>query len=353
MEKLQNLLKREAVAGEYGIEVEVEGEGIAEIQSNLWITERDGSLRGNYPNQAAEFVLKKPVSFHNAVKAVNTLFRTQRLQGAKLNFSFRTSIHVHMNMLNYTLPQIYNTIYTYFLIEDVLVEYCGASRKANRFCLTANAAEGILDIVKHIFVQGERGIDEIKRLNGDAVRYAALNLHGLRKYGSLEFRAMRGTDDIETIVNWLTALHNLKEFATKYKSVADIHDEFLHQGPKDFLKAVLGDVYESFSIPEEEQMLNRSFSITLDLAHAVPEMKEEKPKEAAKPDDGLKEDFAMWDRDEVNRRIRAEVERIQAHRNAPDFRAERLADFFPAAPRVDLNAVDLRELLNQPMQAPE
>lgn len=332
MEKLQNLLNREAVEGEYGVEIEVEGAGLEQVDTATWLTERDGSLRGNYPDQAAEFVFKRPLSFTSSVKAINSLFRTQREAGAKFDFSFRTSIHVHMNMLSYTLPQIYNVIYTYYLVEDVLVEYCGASRKANRFCLTANAAEGILDIVKHIFVQGERGIDEINRLNGDAVRYAALNLHGLRKYGSLEFRAMRGTDDIETIVNWLTALHNLKEFATKYKSVADIHDEFLHQGPKDFLKAVLGDVYESFSIPEEEQMLNRSFSITLDLAHAVPEMKEEKPKEAAKPDDGLREDVAMWDQEEVNRRIQAEVERIQAHRNAPGFRAERLADFFPAAP---------------------
>lgn len=351
MEKLQNLLKREAVAGEYGIEIEVEGAGLKEMQTATWVTERDGSLRGNYPDQAAEFVFKKPLAFNESIKAINSLFRSQRTAGARFDFSFRTSIHVHMNMLNYTLPQIYNTIYTYFLVEDVLVEYCGASRKANRFCLTANAAEGILDIVKHIFVQGERGIDEIKRLNGDAVRYAALNLHGLRKYGSLEFRAMRGTDDIETIVNWLTALHNLKEFATKYKSVADIHDEFLHQGPKDFLKAVLGDVYEAFSIPEEEQMLNRSFSITLDLAHAVPEMKEE----AAKPDDDPEKDFVMdvnnWNPQEINRRIQAEVERIHAHRNAPGFRANRLADFFPAAPI--FNQVIMDEIADQPMRAPE
>lgn len=290
MEKLQNLLKFDNIDGEYGVEIEVEGKNLFPIDSPAWRTEDDGSLRGRFPNERSEYVFKKPLSFKDSVKAINTLFKEQRNNGAVFNFSFRTSIHVHMNMLACTLPQIYNVIYTYYLVEDVLIEYCGPTRKANRFCLTANAAEGILDTIKHIFRQGNRGIEEIRRINGEAVRYAALNLHGLRKYGSLEFRAMRGTDDIETIINWLTALHNLKEFAIAHEDVSDIHDKFIKLGAKNFLKEVLGDVYESFSIPDEEHVLNRSFSITLDLAHAVPDMKEK----VVEPDNLIKKgDFVQ------------------------------------------------------------
>lgn len=264
MTKLHELLQQKLTDGLFGIEIETEGKGLTDAIPVQWKLDNDGSLRGRFPNECAEYVLRKPLSMDKAIQAVTALRKVQDDAKAQLDFSFRTSVHVHVNVQQLTFNQYLNMIYTYLLIEEPLVHYCGKERIGNRFCLRLQDAEGLLD---YLFMLFRNGYTSMRHINGDAVRYAALNVAATAKYGSLEFRSLKGNMDVAYITTWLKALNNVRDFAMKYDNPQTIHDLFVKSEPVDFAKAVLGDVFDSFNYPDLELDMRRSFSISLELPY--------------------------------------------------------------------------------------
>ena len=145
------------------------------------------------------------------------------------------------------------------------MNFCGEERKGNRFCLRLEDAEGAMDFLNHIFSSGERSLKEIGQ---DQVRYAAINIEALRKYGSLEFRAMQGTVDVERITTWCTALYNIREFAMSQESPAAIFNMFAKLEAQAFSEKVLKEVTPVFVYPEMVKEIQRSFSLAIDLPFA-------------------------------------------------------------------------------------
>lgn len=266
--KLFNTLNLPApIDGLFGIEIEAEGHGMHEVKNKFWQTEHDGSLRGNYPETCAEFVLKKPVTRENVVPALESL--KNALEGAVFDFSYRCSVHVHVNVQELTHTQVLNLIYTYLLLEEPLMNYCGKSRKANRFCLRLVDAEGVLATMSKLFRGNAQSVLEF---NGDAVRYSALNLAALQKYGSLEFRAMRGNMDTQVIKTWTEALFHLRRFALEQANPKAILALFEKLGPKGFMQEVLQEQYDAFTYPRMVKEIQRSFSLSLDLPYEFKEV---------------------------------------------------------------------------------
>lgn len=276
MEKLCVLLgNKEPKPGAVGIEIETEGENIRPIDSKFWRSEDDGSLRGMYPESRAEFVLKKPIEFADAEKAMDELIAHQAK--SKFNFSFRTSVHIHLNAQGMTFPQLLNMVYTYLLLEQLLLNFCGESRKANRFCLRLQDAEGILDIINDLF---ENGVGRLVRIPADAVRYASINLEAFRKYGSVEFRGMRGTMDKGVILQWIDILKSIQDYSIKKASPKSVHDEFRELGAEKFLTKVVGkENAKTLSTDNFVGQINESYSLSLDLPYAYKEVVEKKKKE--------------------------------------------------------------------------
>lgn len=264
MTKLYELFAHKPKAGDFGIEIECEGKDLAPHVPDEWNIVDDGSLRGRFPNERAEYVLRKPLSLDGSIKAVADLRNSQLAYNARMNFSFRTSVHVHMNVQQLTYPQYLNLIYTYLLVEEPLVRYCGDERVGNRFCLRLQDAEGLLDYLFTLFRKGPMQLDNIY---DDAVRYAAINIAATKKYGSLEFRAMRGNLEVPYISTWLKTLYNLREFAKRFDNPQAIHDHFVKTTPSEFMAEVLGDTYMYYSYPQEAQAIRNSFSITLELPY--------------------------------------------------------------------------------------
>lgn len=265
MKKLYELLNlREFQEGDFGIEIECEGRNLAVPDRKVWNTVDDGSLRGEFPHGRAEWVFAKPLSFDASVRELNKLRIYQEQSNAQLNFSFRTSVHVHLNVQHLTFDQYLNTIYTYILLENALVRYCGDERIGNRFCLRMQDAEGLSEYIEHLFRNGPKGLLNI---NPDLTRYAALNLACTTKYGSLEFRSMRGNLEVPYITTWLKALYNIRQFACKFKNPQQIHDMFVRSNPSDFMEEVLGNVYNFFSYENEVNDLRMAFSLSLPLPY--------------------------------------------------------------------------------------
>jgi hypothetical protein len=258
------IIKKVCPKGEVGIEVEAEGKNLYPIDSQYWRTEKDGSLRGQFPESAAEYVLKYPIFRQDVDKALTELIDSQK--NATFSFSFRTSVHIHINVGSLTEDQLRCFVYTYALLEEPLINFCGKSRKANRFCLRIQDAERELTYIQDFY---ERGLETLKAIGGDELRYSAMNLGSLYKYGSLEFRGMRGTLDKGVIQTWISALLAMKDWASKHKTPKEIFTHFQEIGPEAFLDEVLGELAPQFVYPKMGRDMLLSCSLSISLPHAL------------------------------------------------------------------------------------
>lgn len=262
MKLLRELLAKKKKAGDVGIEIECEGEGFKEVFTEVWTSKDDPSLRGTYPSSRIEYILVNPIPTSTVKAAVTEL--NAIVAGAKPDFSFRTSVHVHTNILEMTSDQILSFIYTYILLEEALLNFCGNSRKCNRFCLRVQDCDGLITALKPGFQQG---VEAFLGYEKNHVKYGSFNLASIRQYGSLEFRGMRGTLDVDTIDIWCNALISLRNFACNQKDVLAVHDAYITRGPEEFLKFVLGDLSKHFLYKNLVRDVHRNYSLAIDLPY--------------------------------------------------------------------------------------
>lgn len=231
----------QSIEGEVGIEVELEGEQlpqtIPKLSSQLkkyWTVTRDGSLRG----EAYEYVLDGPVKRDQVEEALTQLYR--KLDTATLVDSGRAGVHVHINVREMTMTQMFNFVLLYLVFEKALVRFCGDSREGNLFCLRICDAEHLAMVLLNA-IKNKR----FDRLGSDDIRYASINLTALRKYGSLEFRAMRSPVGQDVISQWVKILLALKDSALRFNDPEELMLGVSSEGGYDFARQNLGATMEA------------------------------------------------------------------------------------------------------------
>lgn len=245
------------VEGDLGVEIEVEGHNLPGAMA-MWRREEDGSLRG----ESAEYVLKKPVTVEGLKKALSILDKAYVDMGSKVEESVRAGVHVHVNVQNLNTIELFNFVTSYYILEELLVNYCGESRVGNLFCLRACDADYVLDFV----------VDVVKRkrwrhLVSDNIRYAALNFKSLGEYGSLEFRSLRSTRDLSVVQTWAEILLTLRNNSIKFTDPKDVIGAFSAGGGEAFVTKLLGDYAYIFTqMPGFEKMLTRGMRNAQELA---------------------------------------------------------------------------------------
>jgi hypothetical protein len=272
--KVHEILGKAEKKGDVGIEIECEGKNLTPVLDKWWKTVDDASLRGLFPNQRCEYVLVNPIPIKNVKEAVQVLVDANKVNKSEFNFSFRTSVHVHLNVNTLTEQQVLNLIYTYLLLEEPFMDFCGKERKGNRFCLRLQDAEGLIDIINGINVNGIAWF--LGNVDMQRVRYGAINLHALQKYGSVEFRGMRGNIDPKVIDTWCKALVSLRTFAENQPNIFKIYELFQELGAVEFLKRVLGELSGTFIGPKLEREMAKSFSLSMDIPFAWRKAQEKK-----------------------------------------------------------------------------
>jgi hypothetical protein len=111
-----------------------------------------------------------------------------------------------VNVSDLTLNQILAAIVGYWLIETPLVDTQGPTRVGNLFCLRVSDADYIVnDLINSL----ESSFPLLDNNLSDNVKYAALNLNTVRRFGSLEFRFCKGTTDPKEIQQWAEFLYNM------------------------------------------------------------------------------------------------------------------------------------------------
>lgn len=272
--KLSEIIGIKDPNADVGIEIEVEGRGLIPYTSKVWDSKHDGSLR-----DGIEYVYKKPLEIKYVEASLDEL--TEALSEAELSFSFRTSVHVHVNCLGMEYNQILNFIYLSTLLDSMLVNYCGDQRKTNRFCLRLSDAEGLIDGISPLFRYRERPSERINEmLQRNYVRYAAVNVESLAKFGTIEFRSMRGTLNKKILLPWVNTLISIREYSKGFSDPQEVYYHLNEAGIETVVKNILGEYYDLFDYPQllSDISLNQSLSIELPFIPSVVGKEEEEGK---------------------------------------------------------------------------
>lgn len=216
--------------GEVGIEVEVEGDALP-VHVIGWNKLDDGSLRG----ESCEYVLKKPCTRDKVKLYTNRIGKAYKDAGSVIHNSDRTSVHIHINIQELSLTQLYNFILLFLILEEPLVNFCGKNRVNNLFCLRSLDAEGLLTVLEDCAT-----LNTISNIRGANVRYASVNIAAVFKFGSLEFRSLNGTNDMERIQKWVEILLKLKDAAIKYPDPIAIVEQFSIKGTDLWVREIMG-----------------------------------------------------------------------------------------------------------------
>lgn len=248
-----------------GLEFEVEGEPIGAFVTSIWDCKPDHSLR----NGGLEWVTKKPVLISRIPSIIQEWFKYAANHNTKPVESLRTSIHVHINAQHYTLRQLYTIITAYWLLESLLVNYAGPDRRGNLFCLRILDADQTLTALQ----EGLNTGDYFYTTHGNAHKYAALNLAAISRYGSFEFRMMRGKyNDPNFIIEWVDQLWSMVNYASSLDSPKTVTRLFKANGPVQFIRHffssdfVLKLLHES---PNFEADMEEAFHYSFELANTL------------------------------------------------------------------------------------
>lgn len=216
-----------------GAELEVESNSkLPVINSGTWNTVSDPSLR---TGMAKEYVLRSPIPYKGVDTALFNLLRS--LNDKELSEPIKdaptTSWHIHLNALGLTPNQLMTRIFMYWLLEPILIKHCGTVREHNTFCLQLKDATRNTNTFDTTFFNGF--ISAPRNVFGAAgfnqrFRYMAQNYTALAKFGSVEYRAMRGTLEYDEIKPWtdaLTKMWQFKEFRNPSELLSFFYDKGL------------------------------------------------------------------------------------------------------------------------------
>lgn len=214
--------------GLIGIEIECEGKNLTKDLLSYWLCKEDHSLRHIDEHRPVEYVLKKPLSLEDTTRALKYLERKLQKHGSSVVDSNRTSVHVHFNCQDYTVRQLYNFILLYLIFEEMLIDWVSPERAGNLFCLRARDSDFYINMLEESLRK------ESLSFWRDEYRYSACNIASINKFGSLEFRALKGTVDINLILTWIKVLMHIRTKASNFDNPIQIVESFNELGPLPF-----------------------------------------------------------------------------------------------------------------------
>lgn len=258
-----------------GIEVEAENMRIFQEGQNFaptyfWQVKPEGSLR----NFGAEFV-SWPTKSEDISLIVNLLFEYMKVFGAEPVFSWRSSIHTHINCRSLPIECFKNLVLLSLVCEDALFAFASPSRRdVNIFC-TPLTRVNFYALSSFMSTPNDNKVAvkaALKSVINSVKKYSAVNFSRLPDLGTLEFRHLRGTNDPSIIIRWCQLIEALFAAAYNYPS------ERLYQAIKDlntssaynqFLEMIFGESLANLVFsPSYAVRLSRNISIAKEILSA-------------------------------------------------------------------------------------
>lgn len=242
-------------SGLIGLEYEFEGVGhfawdtkLGESVSPYFSLHGDGSLR----NGGAEFVLREPLfgeELGTAIRAMDDVARALRFKS-----SYRTSMHVHLDMERATYPdQVLGVATVYAIFEPYLYKFVGQSRDMCNYCLPWYRHDQHFNVflkgVKETSEPGHTGNHVTQKLKGlKEFKYAGLNFFSLGDYGTLEFRHAPVGLEANRVIQWVNIIQSLKNYVlASGQGYESILNKAFSSTPAEFANEVFGEHAKVFS----------------------------------------------------------------------------------------------------------
>lgn len=145
--------------------------------------------------------------------------------------SWRAGIHVHVQTSDLTSDELFRLMLLYALFEPSLYSWVGLDRAKTRFCKPWwQSYKHLSNLVQAL---GRESLPKSLKEVGNEMRYSALNTAALWKYGTLEFRHMGATFDLDRVMTWLHLIMGLYAGAKfehwKLDKMLDYYDSMGHK----------------------------------------------------------------------------------------------------------------------------
>lgn len=226
----RKIFRHPNTSGDIGMELEVEGHNLPAIDDRHWVSVSDGSLRLG----GREYITKGPKPINNILAELEYWEERLANSNSTVYLTDRTSVHVHLNQQKNNLFDIAKGLTAYYLLENSLMNYCGPNRKGNLFCTSLSDSPS--QIRNYKIVCGKSG-------SFATDKYSAMNVHALKKFGSVEQRGMRGYYDPAFLTEWAKNLQKIFVSAKEFESPVHVFDHMYGRNYREFCGTFL---YGSF-----------------------------------------------------------------------------------------------------------
>lgn len=223
-----------ALNTQIGVEVELENLNVIPkiTKGTCWLATADGSLRNG-----VEYVSALGLTLGFLRNAWQDLDQSVFKQNINMNFSERCSIHIHVDVRNFTNEQLRNLLALYIIVENGLFQFAGIDRAKNINCLPLRETEYITHQYKPLITQAP---------NWD--KYTACNFKPVSTQGTVEFRHLFGTSNFYTVATWaalVTLLVNYAKTTPTKKIEAYLHNLKHDSQYEQFLNEIFGPLKEN------------------------------------------------------------------------------------------------------------
>lgn len=260
-----------------GVELEVENagadlDGLREASGRFWNVTEDRSLR---PHGVSWEWISKPALMGTTMAEMRLLF--EKMGWGDANYSDRTSVHVHTNVLDFTQQQVANLTLVYPVVESVLFRFVnhykkreeqGYCRDTNLYCVPWSDCRMNRNFIEKFFDNPAILVPDRRGLGIRAwEKYTALNFLPMSEHGTVEWRHMHGTADMEKLGIWLNLIGSImrycrdNKFDDIVKTIKVMNDVSTYQ---QFFQHVLGnslEYKEEYRAAMAEGVVNAKYSL--------------------------------------------------------------------------------------------
>ena len=225
-----------------GVEIEVEypPKTTDLVSKGLWQAKRENSLRTVKGRPPIELITL-PLFGEDLLNAFAHL--DEAFSEGEAQFSHRTSVHVHIDVVDMDKEDLIKLLLLYTSLERILFHHCGADRADNLYCLPYYKADHFKTLLYGVF---DALVDDDMRYAQNAIynwpKYSALNLRRIADLGTIEFRQHHGTGDSQKIITWIKMLLCIKRYAIEgVRDINDFPEMVSGFAADDYLVEIFGD----------------------------------------------------------------------------------------------------------------
>lgn len=143
----------------------------------------------------------------------------------------RCSTHIHINITDLSLDELYRFLLFAYFCEGALMDTCAGDRRNNVFTIGIDK----LDDYKVVLGAVQKGSLQFTKDHG---KYRAIGLNSMYSIGSLEFRMFNATTDTDQVLDWINFIQEIKHIAVKNENIMDAIIGVMNSSPDDVMKSL-------------------------------------------------------------------------------------------------------------------